>query len=189
MVNVPKHGPNLNAIAFIMFIGHCKVNWVGKSPSYSHEKSWDCLLTHWMPMKTSLFLIETIQRYQFRCNFLKQNISVNFWLHFRNLDSILKISEKKMIVTAFVFPKLRTVKTCLDKCLKSPVSEDASTSNMVNVSEHGSHLHHLVFIMFINNFQVNWVKKNPYSSHAKSSECLLTHRPPMKSILFLIETI
>ena len=41
-----------------------------------------------------------------------------------------------MILTDFVFPKLRTLKKRLDKCLKSPVSEDRSTSNMVNVAKH-----------------------------------------------------
>ena len=56
--------------AFIIFIDHCQVNWVGKGLSYWHAKSWDCLLTHCLPMKNILFLIETIQQYQFRCNYL-----------------------------------------------------------------------------------------------------------------------
>ena len=38
-----------------------------------------------------------------------------------------------MTLTDFVFPKLRTVKSWLDKCRKSPVLEDPSTSNMVKV--------------------------------------------------------
>ena len=119
----------------------------------------------------------------------KQKISLNFWLHFWNLDSILNILEQKMILTAFVFPKLRTLKTWLHKCLKSPASEDASTSNMVNVPKHGSHLHHMVFIIFIDHCQVNRVRKSLYYWHAKSWDCLLTHWLPMKSILFFIETI
>ena len=41
-----------------------------------------------------------------------------------------------MTLRAFVFPKLRTPKTWLDKRLKSPVSDDRSRSNMVNVSKH-----------------------------------------------------
>ena len=41
-----------------------------------------------------------------------------------------------MTLKAFVFPKLGTLKTWLDKFLKSPVSEDPSTSNMVNVAKH-----------------------------------------------------
>ena len=44
--------------------------------------------------------------------------------------------EKKMTLAAFVFPKLRTLKTWLDKCLKSPVSENLSRSNMVNTAKH-----------------------------------------------------
>ena len=41
-----------------------------------------------------------------------------------------------MTLTAFVFPKLRTLKTWLDKCIKSTFSEDPSTSNMVNMPKH-----------------------------------------------------
>ena len=44
----------------------------------------------------------------------------NFW----NLDLILNILEKKMMLSAFIFPTFRTLKTWLDKSLKSPVSED-----------------------------------------------------------------
>ena len=54
-------------------------------------------------------------------------------LHFSNLDEILKFFNQKMTLKVFVFPKLRTVKTWLEKCLKSPVLEDPLTSNMVNV--------------------------------------------------------
>ena len=41
--------------------------------------------------------------------------------------------DKKMTVTAFVFPKLPTPERWLGKCLKSNVSGDVSTSNMANV--------------------------------------------------------
>ena len=37
----------------------------------------------------------------------------------------------KMTLIANVFPKFRTPKNVVKKCLKSPVSEDPSTSNMV----------------------------------------------------------
>ena len=55
---------------------------------------------------------------------------LNFRLNFKHFE------KKKMSITAFVFLKLGTLKTFLDKCLKSPVSEDPSTSNMVNVPKH-----------------------------------------------------
>ena len=57
--------------------------------------------------------------------------------------------EKKMTLAAFVFPKLRTLKTWLDKCLKSPVSENLSRSNMVNTAKHCWNLYHGTFITFI----------------------------------------
>ena len=40
-----------------------------------------------------------------------------------------------MTLTGFVFPKLWTLKTWLDKCLKNLVLEDLLTSKMVNVQE------------------------------------------------------
>ena len=65
-----------------------------------------------------------------------------------------------MTITAFVFSKLRTLKTWLDKCLKSPVSEDPSTSNMVNVPKHYWNLHHSTFIIFLRHWPVNFVRKS-----------------------------
>ena len=64
-----------------------------------------------------------------------------------------------MTITAFVFSKLRTLKTWLDKCLKSPVSEDPSTSNMVNVRKHYWNLHHSTFIIFLRHWPGNFVRK------------------------------
>ena len=60
MVNVPKHCQNLQHGTFIIFTDRCQVNWVWKCLSYWHAKCWDCLLSHWLPMKCILFLIETI---------------------------------------------------------------------------------------------------------------------------------
>ena len=65
-----------------------------------------------------------------------------------------------MTLTAFLFPILCTLKTSLDKCLKGSVWEDPSRSNMVNVPKHGLNLHHMVFIIFIDHCQVNWVRKS-----------------------------
>ena len=112
IVNVPKPCWNLHHINFMIFIDHCQVNWVGKSLSYWHAKSWDYLLTHWLPMKSILFLIETIERYQFTCNYLrnKKNLLTSF-LCFRYLDWILNILKKKMTHRDFAFSKLRTPKT------------------------------------------------------------------------------
>ena len=187
---MPKYCWYLHHITFFIFIDPSQVNWVGKGPSYWHEKSWVSILTHWLPMKSILFLIETIQRYQFKCNYLRnKKLFLNFLLHFWNLSEILNVLKKKITLIAFVFPILRTLKTWLDKCLKSPLSEEPSTSNMGNSSKHCPNLDHSTFILFMDHRQVNWVGKSLSYWHQKSGDCLLTHRLPMKCILFLIETI
>ena len=97
--------------------------------------------------------------------------------------------EKTVTLIDFEFPKLRTPKTWSDKCLKSPVSEDPLTSNMVNVPKHCWNLHNTTFIRLIDHCQVNWVGKSLCYWHGKSWHCFSTHWLPMKSILFLIDTI
>ena len=101
----------------------------------------------------------------------------------------MNILKKRMTLRAFVFPKLLTPNTSLDKCLKNPVWEDSSTRNMVNVPKHCWNLHHSTFILFINHWQVNWVRKSLSFLDAEPWACLLRHRLLMKSILLLIETI
>ena len=58
-----------------------------------------------------------------------------------------------MTLTAFVFPKLRTLKTWLDKCLKRPISENPSASNIVNLPKHCWNQHSGTFIIFIDHCQ------------------------------------
>ena len=53
-----------------------------------------------------------------------------------------------MILKAYVFPKLKTVKTWLDKSLKSSVSEHPSTVNMSKHPNQLSNLHDSTFIFF-----------------------------------------
>ena len=104
----------------------------------------------------------------------------------------MQLSEKQksfsIIFTAFLKCRLN-FQYFFDKFLKSPILEDPSTRNMVNVPKHCWNLHHSTFIIFFDHWQVNWVRKRLSYWHAKSWDCLLTHWLPMKSILFLIETI
>ena len=93
-----------------------------------------------------------------------------------------------MTLIDFVFPKLRTPKTWSDKFPKSPVSEDPSTSQMVNVPKRFPNLRQSTFMIFIDHCQVNWVGKPHSYWHAKSWDCLLTYCLPMKIILFLKDT-
>ena len=190
MVNVPKYCWNLLRSTLIIFIDHQQGNWIRKNLSYWHAKSWDWILTHWLPMESILFFILTISRYQFRCNYVRnKKLFLQFLLHFQNLSEILNALNKKMTLTAFVFRKLRTPKTWSGKCLKKLVSEDVSRNNMVNVSRHCWNLHRSTFIRFIGHWQGNCVQKLLSYWHAKSWDCLLTHWLLIKSTLFLTETI
>ena len=107
MVNVPKHCWNVHYSTLMIFIVHCLGNWVGKSLSYWHAKSWDWLLTHWLPMKSILFFIGTISRYQFICNYLwNKKLFLNVLLHFRNLPEILNPLKKEMTLIAFCISEI-----------------------------------------------------------------------------------
>ena len=49
---------------------------------------------------------------------------------------------------------------------------------MVNLPEHCSNLHYIIFIIFNAHCLVNWVVKSPSSCHEKSLDCFLTHWLP-----------
>ena len=51
-------------------------------------------------------------------------------------------------------------KTLLYQCLKSPVSEDPTKSNMVNAPKHCSNLRDTSFARFINHWEVNCLTKS-----------------------------
>ena len=53
-------------------------------------------------------------------------------------------------------------KTWLDQCLKSPVSEDPSKSNMVNAPKHCSKFNDSPFTIFIDHWKGNCLTKSLY---------------------------
>ena len=97
--------------------------------------------------------------------------------------------EKKDDPYRFCISEITDCEKVVRKTSKSPVWGDPSTSSMVNLPNHFWNLHDIIFIIFIDHCQVNWVRKSICFWHAKSCDCLLTHWLPMKSVLFLIETI
>ena len=100
-------------------MGQCQGNWVGKSLSYWHAKSWDCLLTHLLPMKSILFFIRRIYCYQFRCNYLRtKKCFSQFFAAILKSRLNFEYFEKRMTLTGFVFAKLRTLKAWLKKMSK-----------------------------------------------------------------------
>ena len=62
-------------------------------------------------MTSTLFLIGTIKRNQFRYDYLRnKNLFANFVPRLWNVNQILNILNKKMTLIAYVFPKLGPVK-------------------------------------------------------------------------------
>ena len=120
---------------------------------------------------------------------LKEKILCQFFTAFLKSRWIFELLTKKMTLIDFVIPKLRPLETRWDKDLKSPISENPSTSNMVNVNKHCRNLYQSTFMIFIDHCEVNWLGKSLCFWEATSWDCLLTHWLPMKCILFLIETI
>ena len=111
MVNGPKHCWNLNDSTFTIFIDRCEENHALKIFCDWYWKSSDCLLTHWLPMTSILFLTEAIYCNIFRCNYLRNEKNFrNLFLHFLNLDSILNIFKKKITLIADAFLNLGTPK-------------------------------------------------------------------------------
>ena len=51
-------------------------------------------------------------------------------------------------------------KTWLDQCLKSPVSEYPSKSNMANATKHCSHLNDSPFTIFNDHWEISCPKKS-----------------------------
>ena len=60
MVKATKHCWKLHGSAFTIFIDYCEGDWFGKSLSQWYAKSQDIFLTHWVPLASIPFLIETI---------------------------------------------------------------------------------------------------------------------------------
>ena len=198
MVNVPTHVCLVVPLPYllIIFIGHWQGNWVGKSQSYWHLKLGLLVSTlagdgkYPVLNRDNLTIPIQTQLSQKQENFSQFSFAI--------LKSTLnfKYSEtKKMTGRALVFPVLRAPKKydpqkfCLSEFPKIPVWEDSSTNNIINAAKHYRNLHHSISIIFMDHCQFNRVGKSLFYSHAKPCNCLLTHSLPMRSILFLIETI
>ena len=88
-----------------------------------------------------------------------KNFGLFFFLHFWNVHQILNMLKKKFTFIAYVFRYYGLQKTWLNKCLKSPVSENSSTSNVVNVPKDCWNLGDSAFNIFIDHYEENLVLK------------------------------
>ena len=110
-VNGPKHWWNLSYGTFIRFIDTCEENYGWKILSDWYAKSWDCFLTHRLPVTSIPFLTDATYCNIFRCIYLRNDkFFLSLFLHFLNLDSSFKIFNKTTILIADVFLNLGTPK-------------------------------------------------------------------------------
>ena len=86
-------------------------------------------------MASILFNIMGICNSQIKGNYLRNKIFfLNFWFSFWNLQQILNILEKKMMVIANVFQKLQTVKNFVTPLCKKRRFRTRLDSRHVKVS-------------------------------------------------------
>ena len=93
-----------------------------------------------------------LQHFQMQLSKKRKTLS-NFFLYFVKLYSILNIFKKRWpwhLMNIWIYG-LRN--TSLNKRLKSPTSEDPSTSDMVNEQKHNWNLSRNTFTIFINPFE------------------------------------
>ena len=76
-------------------------------------------------------------------------IYIKFW----------NFSKKRWHSYLMYLRKYEIEKTELDNCLKSPVSGDSSTSNMVNGLQHCWNMNNSIFTISIDHREDNWVGK------------------------------
>ena len=101
-------------------------------------------------MTSILFLIKTIYCNIFRWNHLRnKKLFLHFYCIFEILIKFCIFPKQRWPSQMIYLWTYRPHKTSLDNCLKSPVSEDPSTSNMVNGPKHCWNLNDTTFTIFI----------------------------------------
>ena len=97
-----------------------------------------------------------INRDKFRCNYLKNKKPfLNLFLHFWIVDKILNTFSKNITLMVDLFPEIGIPNTLLGNCLKSRVSEDLSTSNVVNGIKQCWNWNDTTFIIFFDHCEGN----------------------------------
>ena len=142
-------------------------------------------------MTSILFVIAMIYCSQFKCNYLRnKNIFLCFHHNFWNLGQILHVSQKKMSLIAYVFPKLETAKDVVSEMSKkqrfrAPFDSQHPKGCKTLVKSTWNHLYH-IFKSFLQ-------KLSRKMSLCVISEilglCLLTHWLRMTSVLFVMGRI
>ena len=115
-----------------------------------------------------------------------------FWFFFSISGIYLKFQtflNKRWSWELVYFGNYWLRKTCLEHSLKSTISEDSLTVNMLKRPKLLQKDHESTFIIFFHHYQRTWFGKYLPQLYAKSWGCFLTHCLPMTSILLGIVTI
>ena len=106
-----KNSWNLQKSTFTLPFLHYEPNLVRKSRFQSDLRVKDSLLTRWLLSRSILAVIDRINRYQFKSNYLKNHrVFAIFVLHFLYLHEISNVLKKSMCLKGQVFLKLFTPK-------------------------------------------------------------------------------
>ena len=97
-------------------------------------------------------------------------------------------SKKRRSLSLIYFRTYGLGKTWLEKCVKSPILEDPSTSNTVNRPKHCWNLNDSTFTIFIDPSDRCSCWRGLPERYSKYQDFLLIHSLRIRSILFLIET-
>ena len=147
-----KHLWKLHESTFIIFFDQTEMKLFANYLLYSNSMA--SILFRILRICSSLFKYNDLENKKHFLKFL-----VRFW----NLYQILMNFERKMIVVANIFPKLKTVKTSLDHSLKTAVSGHPLDVNMLKGPKNLCNLHESTFIIFSDHFERKWLRKNlPY---------------------------
>ena len=170
MLNAPKHCRDLDDSTFTIFIDPCEYNWVLKSFSEWYAKSWDCFLTHWLPIGSIPFLCDATYGKIFRWNYLRNGKQfVIFFFEFSIFTFNFELFQKKRWPSKLMYFWSHWLrKMWLDKYLKRSFSEDHLRSNMVNVLKHCSKLNGSTFTILIHPCERNSSLKSFSEWYAKS---------------------
>ena len=134
--------------------------------------------------KYSLSVKASVQRNQFKCNYLKiKNIFSIFFCISEIYINDETLWNKRWASEIICFWNYRLQNAGLLKCLKSLVSEHLWTVIMLNGPKDCLNLHGSIFVRYFDHSERKAARKILFWLYLKSWDCLLTYWHSMTSIL------
>ena len=133
----------------MIFIDPCERESVQKSLTYCQGKSWDSLLTYWLPMKSIFFFIGRIQGHQFRCNYLRsKNLFLSFFVSFLKSRLNFEHFDRKDDPHTFCFSEITDSENVVRKmskksCLREPFAKEDGKCDQALFKSASQHVYHI----------------------------------------------